>query len=153
VARTRPRPERGQLRVGVIAYLDTSAVAKLFLEEVGSAQMRELWYSDVPASTSELTIVELVCTLAAASRAGRLKVEPGPRVLDGSFVGERVVLLPADTAVVRGAAALGAENRVRALDAIHVASALLLEDADPTLVSWDERQRHAAAAAGLLVYP
>jgi predicted nucleic acid-binding protein len=137
----------------VIAYLDASAVTKLFLDEVGSPQMRELWYSDVPASTSELTIVELVCTLAAASRAGRLEVEPGPSVLDGTFVREHVVLLAADTAVVRAAAAVGAENGLRALDAIHVASALLLEDADPTLVSWDEKQRHAAAAEGLLVYP
>jgi predicted nucleic acid-binding protein len=73
--------------------------------------------------------------------------------LDGTFVREHVVLLAADTAVVRAAAAVGAENGLRALDAIHVASALLLEDADPTLVSWDEKQRHAAAAEGLLVYP
>lgn len=137
----------------MIAYLDASAVAKLFVEEAGSRRMRELWQSDVPASTSELTIVELACTLAAASRARRLSIELVPSVLDGTFVADRVVLLSADTAVVRAAAAVGAERGLRALDAIHVASALLLEDADPTLVSWDERQRRAAAAEGLYVYP
>ncbi len=137
----------------MIAYLDASAVAKLFLDEVGSPQMRELWQSDIAAATSELTLVELACTLAAASRARRLGGELPPSVVDGRFVAERVVLLPADTAVVRSAAVVGAENSLRALDAIHLASALLLVDADPTLVSWDERQRRAAAAEGLLVYP
>jgi predicted nucleic acid-binding protein len=137
----------------VIAYLDGSAVVKLFLEEVGSSQMHELWRSAVPTATSELTVVELACALAAASRSRRLEGEVASSVVDGSYVSERVDLVAADMTVVRAAARLGIDHGIRALDALHVASALVLAGAEPTLVSWDERQRRAAAAEGLPVYP
>jgi predicted nucleic acid-binding protein len=138
----------------VIAYLDASALAKLFLDEPGSARVRELWSSGFPASTSELTVVELACALAAAARAGRLAVEKlSPSVVDGTFLTERAELVRAGTEVVLSAAEIGVRNHLRALDALHVASALELREADPVVVSWDEDQRRAAVAEGLPVYP
>ncbi|MEO7443145.1 MAG: VapC toxin family PIN domain ribonuclease, partial [Acidimicrobiales bacterium] len=38
-------------------------------------------------------------------------------------------------------------------DAVHLASALTLVEADPILVAWDLRLRTAAVAAGLRVAP
>ncbi len=137
----------------MIAYFDASALTKLFLDEPGSLEVQELWDSPLASATSELAIVELACTLASASRAGRLDAEPPSSALDGTFLSERAVLLRADPALVRDAASLGAEHGLRALDALHVASALTLWEAGPVLVSWDERQRRGAAAAGLPVYP
>jgi len=137
----------------VIAYFDASALAKLFLDEPGSPEVQELWNGPVAAATSELAIVELACTLASASRAGRLDRDPPSSALDGTFLSERAVLLRAEPALVREAASLGAQHGLRALDALHVASALTLWDADPVLVSWDERQRRGATAVGLPVYP
>ena len=49
--------------------------------------------------------------------------------------------------------ALGARHALRALDAIHVATALALAEAGPVVVSWDRRLRRAAVAEGLAVYP
>lgn len=51
------------------------------------------------------------------------------------------------------AAEIGVRNHLSALDALHVASALELREADPVVVSWDEDQRRAATAEGLPVYP
>ncbi len=138
----------------MIAYLDASALAKLFLDEPGSAEVDELWSSGFPASTSELSVTELTCALAAAARAGRFAIEKLSRsVMDGTFLTERVDLVTVDTHVVRSAARIGVTNRLRALDALHIASAVVLLEADPVLVSWDEDQRRAANAEGLPVYP
>lgn len=137
----------------MIVYWDASALAKLFLDEHGSRAMQELWSSDVPASTSEISVAELACALAAAIRSRRCAPDGLTRsVLDGTFLADRTELVRAG-AVVRSAAEMGARNGLRALDAIHVASALFLREANPTLVSWDRDQRRAAVAEGLPVYP
>ena len=66
---------------------------------------------------------------------------------------ERANFVEARQCLVDGAAVVGVRHGLRGLDAIHVASALELADFGPTLVSWDERQRAAARAEGLPVYP
>jgi uncharacterized protein len=138
----------------VIAYLDASALAKLFLDEPGSAEVRDLWSSGFPASTSELTVTELACALAAAARAGRFAADDlHAEIVDGSFLAGRADLVPAGSEIVRTAAEIGVRNRLRALDALHVASALVVREADPVVVSWDDDQRRAAYAEGLSVYP
>lgn len=138
----------------MIAYVDASAIVKLFLDEDGSDQMAELWASDLPISTSVVAQTELACALAAAVRHRRLGSERlGPSVLDGSVIRERAELVEADAELVREASELGVRHALRAMDAIHVASALVLIDAAPTLVSWDLDQRRAAHAEGLPVYP
>lgn len=138
----------------MIAYLDASALLKLFLDEEGSVELRELWMSDLPISTSEIAVTEVGCALAAAVRGRRLQPNGLRRsVVEGTFLSPRAELVVADTGVVRSAAKLGVKHMLGALDAIHVASALVLRDAAPTLVSWDGAQRRAAAAEGLSVYP
>lgn len=137
----------------MIVYWDASALAKLFLDEHGSSAMRELWSSEVPASTSEISVAELACALAAAIRGRRCAPDRLTRsVLDGTFLTDRAELVRASV-IVRSASELGARNGLRALDAIHVASALFLREANPTLVSWDRDQRRAAVAEGIPVYP
>ena len=59
----------------------------------------------------------------------------------------------ADAEVVDLAAVIGVRYGLRGMDAIHVASAMQLVEFGSTLVSWDERQRAAALAEGLPVYP
>ena len=138
----------------MIAYLDTSATVKLFLAEDGSAVVRELWEGDTPVSTAEIGQTEMVCALAAAVRdrrfdAGRLTED----VIDGTFLRARAQVVATDADLLSSASRLGVVHRLRALDAIHVASALVLRDADPVVVSWDHPQREAVRAEGLRVYP
>lgn len=138
----------------MIAYLDTSAMVKLFLVEDGSELVRELWEGDTPVSTAGISQTELVCALAAAARDGRFGAEQlSEDVIDGTFLRERAEVVAADAGLLVSASRLGVAHHLRALDAIHVASALVLRDTDPILVSWDEDQRNAARAEGLSPYP
>ena len=130
----------------MIAYLDSSALVKLFLVEDGSDAAREIWDSGLRIATSRVSHAELACAIAAAIRnrrysAGRVDA----RVVDGTFLRKRAEILEPDEGVVDAAAVLGVRHGLRGIDAIHVASALELAELEPTLVSWDERQRRAAA--------
>jgi predicted nucleic acid-binding protein len=138
----------------VIAYLDTSALVKLFVAEDGSEVVRELWDGHTSVSTAGIGQTELVCALAAAARDGRFEAERlGEDVIDGTFLRERAEIVATDAGLLGSASRLGVAHRLRALDAIHVASALVLRDIAPVVVSWDDDQRKAARAEGLSVYP
>ena len=127
---------------------------KLFLVEDGSELVRELWEGDTPVSTAGIGQTELVCALAAAARDGRFDAERlSEDVIDGTFLRERANIVAADADLLVSASRLGAAHSLRALDAIHVASALVLRDVDPIVLSWDDDQRTAARAEGLRVYP
>jgi predicted nucleic acid-binding protein len=138
----------------VIAYLDSSALVKLFLDEPGSEIARSVWESGALLATNRISHAELACALATAVSADRY--EPGavdPEVIDGTFLGESADLIEADAGVVDLAAVVGVRHGLRGMDAIHVASAMQLVEFGSTLVSWDDRQRAAAQAEGLTVYP
>jgi len=138
----------------VIAYLDTSALVKLFVLEEGSDLVRELWDGDTPLSTAAVGQAELACALSAAVRNRRFDAERLTEdVVDGTLLRARAELVVTGSAVIASASRLGIAHGLRALDAIHVASALVLRDADPVVVSWDREQRLAARAEGLRVYP
>lgn len=74
-------------------------------------------------------------------------------VIDGTFLRDSADLIEADADVVGLAAVVGVRHGLHGMDAIHVASAMLLVEFGSTLVSRDERQRRAALAEGLSVYP
>lgn len=138
----------------MIAYLDASALVKLFLDEAEADVARDVWESGVPLATSRVSHAELACALAAAVRAGR----PGRSavdsdVVDGTFLSENADLVEADAGVVDAAAVVGVRHGLRGVDAIHLASVMQLSELQPVLVSWDEHQRRAARAEGLPVYP
>ncbi len=138
----------------MIAYFDASALVKLFLDEVGSEVARHVWGSGVHVATSRVSHAELACALAAAVRNGRHAHDVvDADVVDGTFLAERADFVEPDSVVIDSAAVVGVRHGLGGLDAIHVASALELADFGPTLVSWDERQRRAARAEGLPVYP
>jgi predicted nucleic acid-binding protein len=138
----------------LIAYVDTSALVKLAVDEVGSTQMRSLWDEGVPAAGSAIGYAELCCALAAVVRSGRLPASAADEVFTLAHeIWKRVFAVSADMELTRHAGALGAYHGLGALDAIHLATVLSLSQAEPTVVSWDEKLRQAAAAEGLPVYP
>ena len=136
----------------MIAYFDSSALFKLFLPEPGSDEALLVWGSGIPRVTSRLSHAELACALGAAVRQGRVD-RPAVGVVDGTFLRRNADLIEADDRIVTAAAALGVAYGLRGGDAIHVSSALSLREFSPLVVSWDERQRAAARAEGLPVYP
>ncbi len=124
------------------AYLDASAVVKLFKPERESVRLAEalarydLWVS------SEVVTVEAACT---ARRAGGDEM---------AGVAESVVasleLIPF-TPGVRQRAAASFDRALRALDAIHAASALALGDDVAVVVAYDAELAGALEAEGLQV--
>lgn len=123
-----------------LAYVDASALAKLILDEPGSAAMRR-WY--VEAERVACSVVGLIETRRAVARR-----DGDRRNLD--LVLRSVVGLALDAIVIQAAAALRPAS-LRTLDAIHVASALTVAAELDAFVTYDERLADAARAAGLSV--
>jgi uncharacterized protein len=126
-----------------VIYLDSSALLKLVREEAETEALRQ-WLdsrAEAPAITSELGRVEV---LRAARRAG------GDALTEARAVVADVDLVPLDRTVQDLACDIG-EAPLRTLDALHLASAVLLRDELSAFIAYDHRLMHAAKAAGLPV--
>lgn len=124
-------------------YLDSSALLKLVRHEEETPVLRE-WLDLRPEDvlvTSELGRVEV---LRAARRVG------GPAMAEASAVVGDLDLVPLDRAVQDVATDVGGPL-LRTLDALHLASAVLLGPALSALVTYDRRLADAARAADLTV--
>ena len=139
----------------MIGYLDTSALVKLLLRDEDDADIvRSLIAAMDVSCTSRIAQPEARAALAAARRAGRL----GPRDhatakrdLDRAVSSLRVVEL--HPALARAAGDAAERFALRALDAVHLATALALGDRDTVVVTWDRGLARAATAAGLGLAP
>ena len=122
-------------------YLDSSALMKLIREEeeTGASRAWLIAHPELPIVTSELGRVEV---LRAARRVGS-KVLTEARAILGD-----IDLVPLDRGVQDLASDIGAPL-LRTLDALHLASAVLLRDELTAFVAYDERLTDAAQAAGL----
>lgn len=128
-----------------VLYADASALVKLVRDEAESDALRA-YLRDADLVSSELVLTEIP---RAVRRAATLEPNlPLDLLLErtGAVI-EALALRPLDRALLAGAGAL-AEPALRALDAIHVASAVQLDPID-AFVTYDERQAAAARLAGL----
>lgn len=123
-----------------IAYVDASALTKLVLDELGSGALRRWYVESERVLCSRIGIVE---TRRAASRS-----QHDPAHLEVILRSVEVVELDAD--VARHAATIG-PTALRTLDAIHLATAILLGPEIEAMVTYDDRLADAARAAGLQV--
>lgn len=124
-------------------YLDSSALLKLVRWEAETDALRD-WLDaerEVPLMTSELGRVEV---LRAARRAG------SEALIEARAVIGDLDLVPLDRAVQDLASEIG-EPPLRTLDALHLASAVLLRDELTAFVAFDDRLLAAATAADLPV--
>ena len=140
------------------AYIDTSAVASAYLwdepdhEELSSFLFR----APVNAATSDLTRVELMAAFHGAARSGRLD-DPFPLIakafLDVSPTG-RIKTISLDLVRLEGEVGrLLSRHRLRAADAIHLATAIVAMEGPEGVrfVTRDRRQAEAARAEGFEV--
>jgi uncharacterized protein len=124
-----------------LIYLDSSALMKLVRQEDETSALIE-WLglrTEQPVVTSELGRVEV---LRAARKVGDLVLAEARAV-----VGD-LDLVPLDRAVQDVACDIG-DPLLRSLDALHLASALLLGAELTTFIAYDRRLTNAARAAGL----
>ena len=120
--------------MSVRLYLDTSAVAKLYLEESGSSKFRSFLENRVTSPVvSTLTRLELRCLLSRRRRAGSIDfaTEQLAAAKFENLVGtQTVVLFPVEDSHVRSAIDLLATmpaHPLRTLDALHLAIARSLQ--------------------------
>ncbi len=124
-------------------YLDSSALLKLVRQEAETAAL-QAWLDRQPEQatiTSELGRVEV---LRAGQRIG------GRAVAEARAVIGDLDLVPLDRAVQDVASEFG-DPMLRTLDALHLASALLIGEELTALVAYDNRLIDAARGAGLVV--
>jgi predicted nucleic acid-binding protein len=138
----------------LIAYIDTSALVKLFLVEPGRDLVSKVWEAADGLVTSAATYPEARAALAAAQREGRIERRIMPRAvaeLDRRFDSVDVVELRRPLASVAGA--IAERFALRGYDAVHLASALAADDGLTLMLTWDRDLARAAGAAGLDVIP
>jgi uncharacterized protein len=128
-----------------IFYADTSALVKLLREEAETEALRA-YLEGTDMVSSELILTEIPRAVRRA--AAHDPSLPLDQLLNraGDLV-DAVALRPLDRALLAAAGAL-AEPALRALDAIHVVSAVELAPVE-AFVTYDERQAAAARLAGL----
>ena len=119
-------------------YLDASAITKLVVDERESAAVERL-VAGKALATSRVAVVEVTKAVARA--------DPGA---DPWGVLSRLAFVELDADLARLAGATGGPA-LRALDAVHVASALRLVPELEAFVTYDDRQAEAARAAGFEV--
>jgi hypothetical protein len=135
-------------------YFDASAFVKLTVPEPGAGDVRRLWSSRELIASSLVAYPEVVSALAAARRARRL-TPARHRWASEAFdtVWQEVDVVGADEPLAFFAGALASRHGMRALDAVHLASALATAGTSTLMVSWDGDLRRAALAEGVDVFP
>lgn len=124
-------------------YVDSSAVIKRFVPELGSEEAISAMDEAATLVASRVAYVEVWRTVAKVSEAATDR-------WDQLWPEHQVVELTPD--VAEHAASLAAYHGLRSLDAIHLASALTLKSA-MRFATWDARLWDAAAAVGLRRVP
>jgi predicted nucleic acid-binding protein len=135
-----------------LAFWDSSALVKLLVEEPGTDVAVALWDESAGVVASRLSVPEMSAALATAERVGRVD-RVNARVARNEWrrylVALDVIEISAD--VADHAAGLAAAHPLSGANAVHLATALALRDAELVLATWDRRLATAAAAEGLAV--
>jgi predicted nucleic acid-binding protein len=140
--------------VATTTYLDASAIVKILLREADAGPARELWRSASRRSTSVVAFVEARAAIAAARRDGRLTVALAlDRRAELDWRWEELEPVGLDDEILTLAGSVADDEGLRALDAIHLATALYVADARTLFVTWDRRLAGAASRLGLAVAP
>ena len=121
-------------------YLDSSAILKLiFQEDESNALGRAITDQCVTSSISRIEVIRIV-------------QQTNPESL--GFAREelsKLILLPISEAVIRIAESFAGMATLRSLDAIHVASALLVHNSIEGLITYDSHMARNAREFGLVV--
>jgi predicted nucleic acid-binding protein len=122
-----------------VLYADASALVKLVLDEPESAALSDYLGDDPEIATSRLALVEVTRAIKVANDDPEVHAE-------AASLFDRCLLLDVDDPVLDRAAQLSS-IQLRALDAVHLASALQVGSEE--LVAYDRRLVEAAGRAGL----
>ena len=137
-----------------LAYFDTSALVKNYVREAGSSRVRALLTS-YEFLSSAITPIELQSAVQRRHRQRAIS-QPHYKSIISRLAGDRSYwqLVEVVPQVLSKAEELAVTENVRTLDAIHIASAMIIQASFPTrlpFISADERQLAAAQNCKLTV--
>ena len=143
--------------MGEVSYLDASALVKCYVQEDGTDDVLGLLDQEPDVVASELVRVEVVGAIARAPRQDRLSEEEAAHAIaEFRQMRQNLRLMKVDEAVISRAESLAQKHLLKAFDAVHLATALVLQDqvmAVPTVACYDDALRQAAQHEGLPVWP
>jgi uncharacterized protein len=135
----------------VIAYVDTSSLLKLLIDEDGSDRAELIWNTADVVASAALIVVEARAALEAATRGRRLTAAQH-RAAKGELAAlvEELTIVEITEDLIVDAAELAEREALRGYDAVHLAAALTVEadlvtSADATLCDAAERRGLAVA--------
>ena len=141
-----------------LLYLDTSALVKLYLDELGSERVEELASEDSDNSVAicSITQVEFHAAIWRRRREGGLDDEEVGLAIElfNARLETDLLRCPVDDRTLNRAAELTSRHPLRGYDATQLAACLVLEtrmDESPTFVCSDRDLLTAAATEGLSV--
>lgn len=141
----------------MIVYLDSSALVKRYVAEVGSEEVNALIAVASATGTAVISHAEVSSALAKAARMRLLSLEEAASALQVfNAEWESLIRLQLTEVLVSRAASLAWEHGLRGYDAVHLAAALFWQDmlGDPvTLASYDRQLWEAAKVTGLIAWP
>jgi predicted nucleic acid-binding protein len=138
----------------VSLYLDTSALIKLYVSEMGSEDVARWVASASRVATSRVAYPEARAGLARRAREGALTAAHHRRCvrdLDRDFTS--LVVVEIDAVLAQLAGELAVKRALRGFDAIHLASAMTLRARAPEFTAlgvFDARLEAGARAEGFL---
>ena len=133
--------------------MDTSALVKLYVREPGTDETRARLDGASLVATSRVAYPEARAAFARRQREGgigRRALARAVSALDRDL--DRFVVVELSAKVARRAGELAERRALRGFDAIHLASALEVEQltgSTPSFSCFDDRLREAASAEGL----
>ena len=134
----------------MIAYVDTSSLLKLLVEEDGSERVELIWDAAEVVVAAEPIVVEARAALAAAERLARLTTKQHRDAKRELVVlVEALAVIEVTEDLIEAAADLAEEEALRGYDAVHLAAAVTIE-AD-VFTSADRRLCDAAERRGFHV--
>ena len=141
-----------------IYYLDASAWVKRYYAEQGSGWVRGLFQQNVVFACASLGLVEVASTLARKEKAGEISLSRlDQALLDLQQDWQQFTKVHLTDDALHEALRIARANALRGSDAVHLASARLLDadlpaqDDEIILVTSDHELREAALAYGLRV--
>ena len=139
----------------MILYLDTSAWVKLYVNELGSKELRAYTAKAETLAASVVAYPEARATFARIKALGiSTEAKHLQRLAQLNLDWENMLRIELVPAVVRTAGDLAEVYGLRGFDSIHLASALWLKEKTSTplcFAVFDLRLRAAAERAGLVV--
>ena len=109
----------------MITYFDTSAFIKLIIKEIGTDEVESYWDEGGDVASCQLLVVESTAALVRARQSDRISIatyNSSISLLDNLYA--RLTIVNIDENLLADACDVTKTEKLRAYDAVHLASAL-----------------------------